>query len=120
MASISSIPLEHQIDNWIGNKAVEFINSHPHDKPFFLWVGFAGPHDPYNPPREIADQSKDLVVPESIPATDESNAFRDSFIKSHLEGSAQTDFSAVHGSQIILPVGASPAGTPSQTPSAGE
>ncbi len=93
MASISSIPFEHQIDKWIGSKAVEFINSYSHDKPFFLWVGFAGPHDPYNPPREIADQLKDLVVPESIPATDESNAFRDSFIKFHLEGSAQTDFS---------------------------
>ena len=92
MASISPIPMEHQVDAWIGKKAVEFLENYSHSNPFFLWLGFAGPHDPYNPPQEIADQVRDLNVPEASPATKETNVFRDSFIKSHQEGSAQTDF----------------------------
>ena len=93
MASISPIPMEHQVDSWIGKKSIEFLNNYSNSNPFFLWVGFAGPHDPYNPPQEIADQIHDLNVPESSPATKETNIFRDSFIKSHREGSAQIDFS---------------------------
>ena len=92
MASFSRIPLEHQIDVWIGNQATKFLKNFSRDSPFFLFVAFAGPHDPYNPPQEVVNSMEYLDVPAAIPATAESEVFRPSFISSHKNGSAQVDF----------------------------
>ena len=94
MASISPIPLQHQVDVWVGNRSVEFLEQHPEDQPYFLWVAFPGPHDPYNPPQEILNQlPPQQEFSEGIPPTPESERFRPGFVKSHQEGSAQADFS---------------------------
>ena len=92
MASVSPIPLEHQIDVRIGEHATRFLDHYSGEKPFFLWVAFAGPHDPYNPPQEVVNIIENLDVPASIPATAESEVFRPGFVLSHKNGSAQVDF----------------------------
>ncbi len=92
MASISPIPLEHQVDVWIGDRAVDFLQQAPAEEPFFLWVAFAGPHDPYNPPQEVLDRVQDRDVPRAVPGTADSEQFRPGFVQSHLTGSAQADF----------------------------
>ena len=84
-------PLEHQVDAWIGARSVDFLQNYSQDNPFFLWVAFAGPHDPYNPPQELAAALDGLTVPPAIPATADSAQFRPGLIKSHLGGSAQVD-----------------------------
>ncbi|MCB1808806.1 MAG: hypothetical protein KDJ99_27740, partial [Candidatus Competibacteraceae bacterium] len=84
-------PLEHQVDAWIGARSVDFLQNYSRDNPFFLWVAFAGPHDPYNPPQELAAALDGLAVPPAIPATADSAQFRPGLIKSHLGGSAQVD-----------------------------
>ena len=77
MASVSPIPLEHQVDVWVGDRSVEFIKGCPKDRPYFLWVAFPGPHDPYNPPAEILDSMRPAEeFPFSIPATVDSQTFQ--------------------------------------------
>ena len=93
MASVSPIPLEHQVDVWVGDRSVEFIKGCPKDRLYFLWVAFPGPHDPYNPPAEILDSLRPAEeFPFSIPATVDSQTFQGGFIQAHLTGSAQADF----------------------------
>ena len=93
MASVSPIPLEHQVDVWVGDRTVEFIKHSPQDRPYFLWVAFPGPHDPYNPPAEILKSMRPAEeFPNAIPGTIDSQTFQRGFIQAHLTGSAQADF----------------------------
>ena len=48
-------PLSNElyIETWIRENAVEFIRKE-REQPFFLWVGFCGPHTPYDPPEPYA------------------------------------------------------------------
>ena len=76
MASISAIPAEHQVDNWVGREAVEYVANYAGDKPFACMVGFPGPHDPYNPPSEWAAMFDPASMPEPLPGTADTEVFR--------------------------------------------
>lgn len=45
----SALPAQHYCDSYIGRKATEFIENNT-QHPFMLWVGFCGPHFPFDPP----------------------------------------------------------------------
>jgi arylsulfatase A-like enzyme len=45
-------PAEWHPDAWVGRKAVARVESHPHDRPLFLWASFSGPHFPFDAPAE--------------------------------------------------------------------
>ena len=50
MTAITNVlPLEHYVDYWIAEQAIEFIH-YPGSSPFFLRIGFCGPHGPVDPP----------------------------------------------------------------------
>lgn len=61
-------PLEEKyfVDNFIGTRAVERIEKLDTDSPFYLHVGFVGPHDPYAPPQRFIDMYEDSEVPEPL------------------------------------------------------
>ncbi len=46
------IPLASYVDAWHGAQAVRWIEDYERDAPFFLFVGFPGPHDPWDAPAE--------------------------------------------------------------------
>jgi arylsulfatase len=46
------IPLDAYVDTWHGMEAVRWIEQYERDEPFFLFVGFPGPHDPWDAPAE--------------------------------------------------------------------
>jgi choline-sulfatase len=46
------IPLHSYVDAWHGLQAVRWIESYERSNPFFLFVGFPGPHDPWDAPAE--------------------------------------------------------------------
>jgi len=48
-AVVNVLPLEDYVDYWIAESSIEFIH-HSGPDPFFLWVGFCGPHGPIDPP----------------------------------------------------------------------
>jgi iduronate 2-sulfatase len=55
---------QDQPDGQIAAKAVEFLKD-PHDRPFFMAVGFHKPHDPFHAPKEYFDlyPLNDLMPP---------------------------------------------------------
>lgn len=50
------IPLDAYIDAWQGRQAVRWIERYNRDKPFFAFVGFPGPHDPWDAPQAAVDR----------------------------------------------------------------
>jgi arylsulfatase len=46
----SAFPEEHHQTTWITDRAIDFLDQHPANQPFFLWVSYVHPHHPFNPP----------------------------------------------------------------------
>lgn len=63
------LPLESYVDAWHGTRTVDWIDGYASDKPFFLFVGFPGPHDPWDAPKEAVDRYRDADIP--LPASTE-------------------------------------------------
>ena len=61
------IPLESYVDAWHGQQAVEWIERYDRPEPFFLFVGFPGPHDPWDAPAEAVERYRgvDISMPRS-------------------------------------------------------
>jgi arylsulfatase A-like enzyme len=64
-AAVSPLPEELHIDSFIGSQAVDWINRQP-GEPFFCWVSFNSPHDPYDPPSGLEDLYREAPIPEAI------------------------------------------------------
>ena len=69
----SPYPLNEKyfVDNYLGRMATNWINSYDKEQPFFLHIGFVGPHDPYAPPQRFIDMYKDIDPPAPILRGDE-------------------------------------------------
>jgi arylsulfatase A-like enzyme len=48
-AFVWGLPDDLHPDNFVGNLAAHWLGTYPGDEPFFLQVGFPGPHPPYDP-----------------------------------------------------------------------
>jgi arylsulfatase len=61
------LPLDAYIDTWHGREAVKWIERYDRAEPFFLFVGFPGPHDPWDAPQAAVDRydSVDVSMPRS-------------------------------------------------------
>ena len=46
----SAFPEEHHQTTWITDRAIDYLEQHPGDRPFFLWASYVHPHHPFNPP----------------------------------------------------------------------
>ena len=57
------LPEDTHSDAFTGNRAVKWIEEYDGQKPFFLEVGFPGPHPPYDPPPRFLDLYDDVDVP---------------------------------------------------------
>ncbi len=64
------LPEDTHSDAFTGNRAIQWINQYEGGQPFFLEVGFPGPHPPYDPPSRHLELYDDVEVP-LAPVTDE-------------------------------------------------
>lgn len=62
----SVLPTDAFEDAYIGRRAAEWIDGVPDDFPWFSFVSFVGPHDPYDPPTEYADKYRSAAMPPAI------------------------------------------------------
>ena len=89
MASFDALPPELQVDSWVADETVRFIRRHGgRGEPFFAMVGFPGPHDPYNPPKDWVEDWDPSSMPESRPPTHVTETFRQGQIRQNRLGSA--------------------------------
>jgi choline-sulfatase len=57
------LSLEDYADAWLGRRATQWIDGNDGAQPFFLWVGFPGPHDPWDAPLEALELYRDAEIP---------------------------------------------------------
>lgn len=68
------LPDELHSDNFVGGHARWWLETYPGDEPFFLQIGFPGPHPPYDPISRHLDAYRDREVPLPVrPASDLAN-----------------------------------------------
>jgi len=46
----SQLPAEHHHTTWIADRAIDFLDGHDDNQPFFLWTSFIKPHPPFESP----------------------------------------------------------------------
>lgn len=63
----SPLPVELYPDVYVGRRAAEHIRGLDGDRPWFAWVSFSGPHEPYDPPEEYADRYDPDSMPPPLP-----------------------------------------------------
>ncbi len=56
------LPLDAYVDTWHGHEAVQWIERYDRREPFFLFVGFPGPHDPWDAPAEAVERYRDVDI----------------------------------------------------------
>ena len=56
------------MDSYIGRQAVRFVEECEEDKPVCLFVGFGGPHNPWDAPGRYATMYDPAQVPSAIPS----------------------------------------------------
>src|SRR5215472_8618414 len=63
----STLLVEDFLDSRIGSKAVEFVETYADARPLCLFVGFAGPHEPWDAPGDYATMYRAEQTPPPIP-----------------------------------------------------
>ena len=86
------------IDAWHGRRAARWIEEYDRPQPFFQWVGFPGPHDPWDAPAEYADLYRNVEMPmpaslerPELPADGPFRQFLDYFLNVHSDSPHLTD-----------------------------
>ena len=64
-APVTPLEKRFHVDGYIGDRAAEWFGANG-GAPFAAWVSFAGPHDPYDPPEEMADMYYDAPIPKPV------------------------------------------------------
>ena len=59
----SVLPLEDYYDVYVGQQAKRYLSSYARDVPWFCWVSWGGPHQPFDTPEPYAS----MYDPESMP-----------------------------------------------------
>ena len=64
----SPLPEDDFPDAYVGAKAARYIEEYRKDEPLCLYVGFAGPHEPWDAPGEYASMYTPEEIPPFLPA----------------------------------------------------
>ena len=62
-ARVTPLPVDAYEDVWVGRTTVEWIDAYDRDQPFLQFVGFPGPHYPWDPPQEYLDRYLNVDIP---------------------------------------------------------
>ena len=67
MVRPSALPLEEYADVYVGQRAKCYLESYDRDQPWFCWVSFSGPHEPWDAPEPYASMYDPEAMPLPVP-----------------------------------------------------
>lgn len=67
MARPSALPLEHYADVYVGQQANRYLSAYDRPEPWFCWVSFGGPHEPWDAPEPYASMYEPKNMPAPVP-----------------------------------------------------
>ena len=74
VARPSVLPLEEYADVYVGQKAKQYLSTYDHNQPWFCWVTFGGPHEPWDAPEPYASMYDPAAMPEPQPRPTEADS----------------------------------------------
>ena len=63
----SPLPVEFYLDSYVGQQAEAYLRNYRDDRPLCLFVGFPGPHEPWDAPGEYATMYDEAETPDPMP-----------------------------------------------------
>ncbi len=63
----SVLPLAEYYDVYVGQRAKDYLRNYNRTQPWFCWVSFAGPHEPWDTPEPFASMYRAEDMPDPIP-----------------------------------------------------
>jgi arylsulfatase len=100
LSSAASNPVSgaDYIDAWHGQRVARWVEEYDRAEPFFLWVGFPGPHDPWDAPGDFVDLYRNVPMPmpgslrrPDLPETGPFRSFLNYFLNTHSDSPNLTD-----------------------------
>lgn len=76
VARPSVLPLPEYADSYVGRQTREYLESYDDSAPWFCWVSFGGPHEPWDVPEPYASMYRPEDMPLPIPRFGELAAAR--------------------------------------------
>ena len=71
VARPSPLPLELYPDVYVGQQAAAYLRGYDGDRPWFCWISFAGPHEPWDAPEPYASAYDPAAMPEPVQLVDD-------------------------------------------------
>jgi arylsulfatase len=62
----SPLPLECYPDVYVGQRAVSYLRAYQRPEPWFCWVSFSGPHEPWDAPEPYASRYHAADMPDPV------------------------------------------------------
>lgn len=87
----SPMPEGETADDFVGRTAVEYLQAYDRNEPFCLFVGFGGPHEPWDPPASWAEKYAEAQTPGVLPRSE---------APAHLSEAARAYEEAIHDREI--------------------
>ena len=66
VARPSVLPLEEYADVYVGQRAKQYLEDYSRDEPWFCWVSFGGPHEPWDTPEPYASRYDPEAMPSPV------------------------------------------------------
>lgn len=67
VARPSPLGLEHYYDVYVARQACQYLKSFAHREPWYCWVSFGGPHEPWDAPEPYASLYLAADIPKATP-----------------------------------------------------
>lgn len=68
VARPTPVPLEHYADVYVGQQAKSYLQQYDQTAPWFCWVSFGGPHEPWDAPEPYASMYDPAAMPAPLVA----------------------------------------------------
>ena len=62
----STLGLAHYYDTYVGQQTKSYLEQYERDQPWFCWVSFGGPHEPWDTPEPYASMYDSADMPDAI------------------------------------------------------
>ncbi len=85
VARPSVLPLEDYADVYVGQQAKRYLESYGRDQPWFCWVSFGGPHEPWDAPEPYASMYRPEEMPPPVPRPDADQPRPQGWLDHHME-----------------------------------
>ena len=85
VARPSTLPLEDYADVYVGQQAKRYLESYGRDQPWFCWVSFGGPHEPWDAPEPYASLYRPEDMPPPVPRPEADQPRPRGWLDHHME-----------------------------------